>query len=216
MIEGTGLLAVWMGIDPEGEADLNGWYEQEHLAERIAIPGFLRARRYKSVQGAPTYLALYDLASPAVLDSEPYLRARRQPTDWTSRLTARLTANIRNEYELVQSIGAGPPEGGLYLAAVRIETAPEHDADLNAWYETEHLAALAAVPGVLAARRYRATAGSPRYLALYELEHGEAPSSEAWRAASRTAFTQRMRPLIRNMAFNLGRRLGAATFPNRA
>ena len=35
--------------------------------------------------------------------------------------------------------------------------APEHEAEFNEWYDKEHIPALAAVPGVLCARRFRGT-----------------------------------------------------------
>ena len=59
-----GMLLVMTDIDPTIEHDFNQWYEQEHLAERMAIPGFLRARRFTAIEGSPKYLALYDLESP--------------------------------------------------------------------------------------------------------------------------------------------------------
>lgn len=203
----TGLLAVWMDIAPDREAELNRWYEAEHLPERSAIAGFVQSRRYQSVQGSPKYLALYDLDSAAVLRGDAYLKVRQNATPWTQRILGELQASIRNEYELVQEIGETPAGGGPFVIAVRIETAPEHDAALNEWYLTDHLPALAAVPGVLAAKRYRATEGSPRYLALYELANGDVPESDAWRQAGQTPLTLKMRPLLRNTAINFGRRL---------
>jgi hypothetical protein len=38
----------------------------------MAIPGFLRARRFTAVEGSPKYLALYDLESTEVLNSAAY------------------------------------------------------------------------------------------------------------------------------------------------
>jgi len=81
MATATGLLAVWMQIPAEGEADLNDWYTKEHLPERIAIPGFLSALRYVSLEGEPKYMALYDLETPSVLYSDGYIDMRRNSTD---------------------------------------------------------------------------------------------------------------------------------------
>ena len=68
----AGLLLMMTDIDPANEADFNRWYEEEHLAERMAIPGFISARRFTALEGGPKYLALYDLESPEVLQSAPY------------------------------------------------------------------------------------------------------------------------------------------------
>src|SRR5690349_12049095 len=58
-LTGGGLLAVWSRVQPQDEDDLNRWYAAEHLPERLAVPGFLGARRYRS-PGDRTYLALYE------------------------------------------------------------------------------------------------------------------------------------------------------------
>ncbi|MFY9877786.1 MAG: hypothetical protein WCD65_03780 [Pseudolabrys sp.] len=58
MTTSQGLLLVMADIDPAIERDFNQWYEQEHLSERMAIPGFLRARRFTAIEGSPKYLAL--------------------------------------------------------------------------------------------------------------------------------------------------------------
>jgi hypothetical protein len=72
MTTSQGLLLVMADINPAIERDFNQWYEQEHLTERMAIPGFLRARRFTAIEGSPKYLALYDLESPEVLSSAAY------------------------------------------------------------------------------------------------------------------------------------------------
>ena len=42
------------------------------------------------------------------------------------------------------------------------------EADFNDWYDREHLAERAGIPGFRTARRYIAEAGEPKYFALYE------------------------------------------------
>lgn len=81
--------------------------------------------------------------------------------------------------------GAAAPREAKGLVAVLLEPKPEFDEEFNAWYDTEHLPALAAVPGVLAARRYVASAGSTGYLAVYHLTQRDVIESEEWRAAAR-------------------------------
>ena len=74
-------------IDPANEADFNRWYEEEHLDERMAIPGFINARRFTALEGGPKYLALYDLESPEVLQSAPYRHiVGAGKSAWTKRM----------------------------------------------------------------------------------------------------------------------------------
>ena len=44
------------------------------------------------------------------------------------------------------------------LLPISMNVAPEHENEFNEWYNIEHLPALGAVPGVLAAQRYRGRA----------------------------------------------------------
>jgi hypothetical protein len=96
--EPGGLLLVMMEIDPEAEEEFNRWFDEEHLPERLSCPGFLSGRRYRAVEGEPRYLALYELESPAVLESEAY-RAMAAPSEWTRRIQPRWLRVVRNVYE---------------------------------------------------------------------------------------------------------------------
>lgn len=203
MSDAHALLAVWMSPKPELEEDFNRWYEEEHLADRLAMPGWLNVRRYVSLEGQPKYVALYELSDLEALRSPEYRQAQANSTSWTRRVVDNLDAMVRNEYELLQRIGESPAGGAPYALQARLETDDAHDAELNRWYEEEHLAAIAGVPGVLSARRYRATAGSPRYLLVYEVESREVIRGEAWQAAAGTEWTQRMRPHLHNRADNI-------------
>jgi hypothetical protein len=201
---GKGLLAVWMDIPAAVEEDFNGWYNEEHLAERAGIPGFLTARRYRSLQGTPAYIALYDTVDAQVLQSDPYVKVSNHPTPWTQRIRPHFQNFVRNEYELILTLGTIPEKASPYVLLVRLEIDPEHDAEFNDWYNTDHLPALSRVPGVSGARRYRATVGSPTYLAVYELANADVPKSEAWRQAADSPWTLRMRRLYGGLTMNLG------------
>jgi hypothetical protein len=62
---------------------------------------------------------------------------------------------------------------GLFLVYTDLID-PKYEEELNAWYNTEHLPELLSLPGFIAAARYVATRGSPKYLAVYELTSVEA------------------------------------------
>ena len=46
----TGILALWNDCAKGKEALYERWYQTEHLAERLAIPGILRGRRYQAIE----------------------------------------------------------------------------------------------------------------------------------------------------------------------
>lgn len=99
MSEAKGLLLVMADVDAAVEEEFHRWYEEEHLAERMAVPGFLTARRFRALGGTPKWLALYDLESPEVLQSAPYrhiVGAGKSP--WTTRMEAQFRNFKRNVY----------------------------------------------------------------------------------------------------------------------
>jgi hypothetical protein len=91
-----------------------------------------------------------------------------------------------------------PPAGagGLLLNAMNI--APELEGEFNDWYDKEHIPALAAVPGVLAARRFRGTSGNRRYVALYHLATPDVVESAEWKQARQSDWTSRLQPHFRD------------------
>lgn len=101
-----GLLLVMIDVDPAHEEEFNRWYTEEHLPERLACPGFLSARRFVAVEGEPKYLALYDLESPEVLQSEAYQKIYG-PSGWTQRISKHFVRSIRNVY-----VEIAPKDGG--------------------------------------------------------------------------------------------------------
>jgi hypothetical protein len=86
-----GFLLVLMQPPPAFEEEFNAWYDGEHIPERRAIPGFETGLRFVCLDGAPKYLAMYDLAQPEVLESPAYLHvAGDNSSPWTKRVTSRV------------------------------------------------------------------------------------------------------------------------------
>ncbi|KFL53832.1 MULTISPECIES: DUF4286 family protein [Burkholderia] len=105
-----GQLCVWTDIDPAHEADFNAWYDREHMQERVAIPGFTHARRFRATDGGPRqYLALYVTDTLDVFRSDAYRRAFTQQTAWSLANFERMTGTQRRVGEL--TIEAGDGEG---------------------------------------------------------------------------------------------------------
>ena len=82
--EAAGLVTVWLNVVPEHEQDLNDWYAREHLAQVVALPGFVRARRYNAVGANPRYLTAYELTDRDAFESPEGLQARKTP--WTAKM----------------------------------------------------------------------------------------------------------------------------------
>ena len=123
-LAGKGMLLTSMDIDASDEAEFNRWYDREHLLERVAIDGFLEARRYVAHQGSPKYLCLYSTATFDVLDSSAYRTALANPTDWSNKILARFKNMIRAVARITVSRGAGR---GAALGIVRLRPAGDTD-----------------------------------------------------------------------------------------
>ena len=116
-IAGKGMLLTSMDIDASDEVDFNRWYDREHLRERVAIEGFLEARRYIAHQGSPKYLCLYSTRTFEVLDSPTYRTALVNPTEWSKKNLARFRNMIRTIARVTISRGDGR---GAALGIIRL------------------------------------------------------------------------------------------------
>jgi hypothetical protein len=116
-IAGQGMLLTSMDIEASDELDFNRWYDREHLEERVAIEGFLEARRYIALDARPKYLFLYSTATLAVLDSEAYRKRLAHPTEWSKTTMARFKNMIRAVARITVSRGVGR---GAVLGIVRL------------------------------------------------------------------------------------------------
>ena len=103
-----------------------------------------------------------------------------------------------------------PTKGtGIFLVYTDID--PQHEAEFNDWYNTEHLPELLAVPGILAAARYEAVKGGPKYLAVYEIESTDVLQTPAFKNRPRTPWGERVSPTV--IGKNLTRVVGQQLFP---
>jgi hypothetical protein len=116
-LAGKGMLLTSMDIDPSNEAEFNRWYDREHLEERVAIDGFLEARRYIAHRGQPKYLSLYSTATFEVLDSPAYRKALANQTEWSRKTIARFKNMIRAVARITISRGQGR---GAALGIIRL------------------------------------------------------------------------------------------------
>jgi hypothetical protein len=194
-----GTLIAAMKIGRAAADEFHDWYDTEHLPERQRVPGFLACERWIGVDDRTVSVATYDLDDVAVLQGPAYRAIGGENlSPWSKRITARVERLMRFEGDQILPGDELPPAkaGGLLLNAMSI--APELEADFNAWYDKEHIPALSAVPGVLSARRFRATNGTPKYVALYHLATPEVQESAEWKTARESDWSSRIVPHFRD------------------
>ena len=199
-----GLLVAGFNFSSAAEDEFNDWYDNEHIPERARTPGFVNCERWIGAEDPKVSIATYDLESLAVLQSADYRKiAGANLSPWSKRVTAKCKRICRFEAEqTLPGNLAAPKSGAGAMLFFAMNPTPETEKDFNDWYNQEHVPALAAVPGCLAARRFRivngASEGNHRYLALYHLIAPEVQTSDAWKKAVDTPWTHRIRPNTRD------------------
>jgi hypothetical protein len=125
-LNGGAVLALWNGVDPARRHEYDAWHTREHVAERIAVPGMLGARRYVRSSGRlPEYLTLYSLDDTGVLQSEAYHSLLENPTPRSQAMRPSFRGFMRLCCRRLLSIGGGL--GGAIAALV-----VDEDVDLRA------------------------------------------------------------------------------------
>jgi hypothetical protein len=150
---GQGVLAIWHTITPEGEAEYWRWHDREHIPERVGVPGFLRGRRYRSLERSLDYLDLYEVENAETLRSAPYLARLNDPTPWTRRVVPHFINTLRVGYRVATSTGRG--QGGVLLT-LQLEAAGGA-AHRPAALAAPGLAAIQGVTGVVSVHVLDAT-----------------------------------------------------------
>ncbi len=121
-----GILAIFNNVAPGREAEFEEWFQHEHLAERIAIPGFLVGRRHEAVSGWPRYFNFYVTQSVEVLKSAAYLGRLDDPTPMTRTVMSEIFKDmIRTVCHRTFRLGA---MRGTGVVAVRFSESPDETA----------------------------------------------------------------------------------------
>jgi antibiotic biosynthesis monooxygenase (ABM) superfamily enzyme len=102
-IGGT-IMVVMMDVAPEHEAEFNRWYDEEHLVERLEIPGYVSARRFKLEEGRGgvlKYLCIWELDDSSPLRSGEYQAQRLRPSELRDRVYTYITQRSRGVYKQI-------------------------------------------------------------------------------------------------------------------
>ena len=137
---GKGAVAIWHDIAPEGRDAFYAWHGQEHMPERVGIPGFLRGRRYIGIDARVEFFNLYEAASIEVLQGNDYADRVNHPTPWTLATVQ----HFRSVSRSICRVGGtfGQAQGGL-LATLRYDVSAENAEAHLASLHRQFLPALA-------------------------------------------------------------------------
>lgn len=168
-----GLLYVEMDCPAEMEQEFHSWYNNEHVPERVTMPGFVRCRRFIALEGSPRWLATYEMDSIGVLQSPEYLRCMGDNVSaWTRRVVSNVKVSRRvydHAWGKLIEIGSQVARDARGLLAVHYDGPQQQVDKINRWHDGEYAPQLLSLPGVLTARRYGCIEPQAEQLVLYEL-----------------------------------------------
>ena len=81
------VLVTSSDVHADAENDFNRWYNEKHLPELLACPGFRAASRYEATNGEPKFLAIYEMDTEAAVATPE----ARQVWGW-----GEMTPHVRN------------------------------------------------------------------------------------------------------------------------
>ncbi|WP_046113581.1 DUF4286 family protein [Aquincola tertiaricarbonis] len=116
---GKAALAMWWDMAAETRPDFEHWHSHEHFPERLGIPGFLRASRWRSTvgheDGGEGFFVMYELADHTTLSSAAYLARLNAPTPWSTRLMPHHRHMVRSQCRVMASAGSAVSGHALTL-----------------------------------------------------------------------------------------------------
>jgi hypothetical protein len=148
---GEAAVIIWNDVADEGRRRFYAWHDREHIPERLAIPGFLRGRRYGRPGHSPEWLTFYEARDVGVVTSPAYLARLNAPTEATRATLPFFRNTSRAVCRVAASLGTS---SGGHVLALRIGVAAEAAAALRAAIATRVLPQVAAEPEVVAAHLY--------------------------------------------------------------
>jgi hypothetical protein len=144
-LAGEGAVAIWHDLEPVAKEQFYAWHGEEHMPERVGIPGFLRGRRYVATRADLEFFNLYEALSPQVLTGTDYQARLNDPTPWTLSTVKHFRKVARSLCRVAATFGRG--QGG-FAATWRYDV-PDDAADAHRRALTERLLPeVAARPGV--------------------------------------------------------------------
>ncbi|HEY1818652.1 MAG TPA: hypothetical protein VGG83_01895 [Trebonia sp.] len=191
------LLFVYSSPGTVDLAEFTDWYDNEHVPNRLATPGFGAVARFHATDGVkPEWLATYEV-KPGTLETPAYKALWEHASEREKRIMSSVATLDRRVYSQVsESWAEGVTDTGgaaPVLMAVSMSVPAQVVPDMEAYYEQEHYPLLLAVPGWRRARRFVLTSGTgPKYLSLHEVDSEAAFDQPGYQAAISTPWRNRI------------------------
>lgn len=109
-VPGKYLLVVLWSVQEELDADFHKWYDEEHMGDISRVPGWLRGRRYKLVDGVDlvegkgpeipgwNYLVTHDWEDGNYTQTQEFIAALQTP--WSKKIISGVKGASLRRFEL--------------------------------------------------------------------------------------------------------------------
>ncbi|MGH8636945.1 MAG: hypothetical protein ACREUX_03675 [Burkholderiales bacterium] len=128
MLAGKAVMVNWSDVAPEHRHAYYEWHSREHMVGRVAIPGFIRGRRYIAAQASRDFLVCYEVEDVGVLTGKAYLDKANAPSELTRRTTPFVKNSSRALAAVRHTLGIGT--GGCVLT-LRFDAKPGEEVRLE-------------------------------------------------------------------------------------
>ncbi|MBL8586904.1 MAG: hypothetical protein JNK46_00100 [Methylobacteriaceae bacterium] len=172
----SGAVAIWHDIASEGLEEFYAWHGEEHVPERVSIPGFRNGRRFIAREADLAFFNLYETDSPEVVRSAAYKARLDNPTPRTLsavRHFRHVARSLCRVEALHQGSERGIGQGGL-VATLRYDVAEAGEAADLARFRSAILPDLAASRGLAAIRLLVADRAASGYVNAEQRARGAA------------------------------------------
>ncbi len=176
-LSGEGAVAIWHDIASEGREEFYAWHGEEHMPERVGIPGFLRGRRYAAIRADLEFFNLYEAQSPQVVAGSDYLTRLNNPTPWTLAAVKHFRKVSRSICKVAATFGRA--QGGL-ITTWRYDVPDERAGEHAKALAERVLPALAGRRGIAGAHLLIANAEASAVDTAERKARGEATRVPRW------------------------------------
>lgn len=180
------------------EDEFNRWYDEEHLPDVLAVPGFFSGQRFRrsseqlldKPSASSGYLTVFTIVTddlPAVF-AELHRRGEKGMISLSPSVSRDFGPNLT--YRVTDAVGAGVPgnataEQHAFRQVVLADADPGEEAAVDQWYRDFHAPEIAAFPGFtgyrlgnLAAEQMVANTGA-YHMALFNIDTADLAPAQA-------------------------------------
>ena len=223
----TNIYTVRLDLTSEVVSEATKWNNTAHIQDLLNA-GISSAVRYRSLQGSPEYLHLYEIPSPDTLYTDIYANVKKND-NWGPQISHGFknhTASIYNQVVALQTMPtpersvkqASDSWGSIrsdYLVTIRMDLAESNDKDFVSWNLEEHFPSILDISTAKSARLCRKTrkqhptnpGSDPQWLAIYEITGLEFMNDPLLTKSNSTASAKYYHSITSNLQMNVLERI---------